>query len=201
MENVESWQCHIHSSSSDCTIISEFDAESQVRRYYHSVPIKTISVGAQQYNVRKKIGEFWEDLGSISYFTPIAYANCISNPKIFSNICFIFKQLDNDNLKYSTSNSASDFIKKHIITDGSVSICLCNKHLLTQSNKTKTSKPQQFYTRASWIKSILKLLFPKIDSTKDGIPTNTPHWAISVFNSIKSDAQIKNFNIDNIIFG
>lgn len=167
---------------------TELDAETQKQRYYHVIPIKNISVAAQIFNTRKVMDEFWEDLGHVTYFSPIAYASCINDHNIFNAVIGIFKQLDDNNIKYSSLNTPSDFVKKHIITDGITSVCLCNKHLIKSVSK---KNPQYFYTRNVWIKSILKLVFPKIDATKDGIPTNTPQWAINLFIASKGDGHSK----------
>lgn len=169
---------------------TEFDQETQTQRYFHVVPIKNISVTAQSFNARKVTDEFWEDLGHVTYFSPIAYSSCINDYNIFNAVIGVFKQLDDNNMKYSSFNTPSDFVKKHIITDGSTKICLCNKHLIKTISK-KGTNPQTFYTRNIWIKSILKLVFPKIDATKEGIPTNTPQWAINLFISSKGEVHSK----------
>lgn len=170
----------------------EFDVESQKNRYFHVIPIKNISVSAQSFNARQVADEFWENFQTISYVSPIAYASCINNHKIFNAVLQIFQQLDNNNMKYSSMNTPADFVKRHIITDGASEISLCNKYLITSK---KRLKPQQFYTRTIWVKSILKLLFPKIEAaTKDGISTNTPHWAITVYLSARGEARVKNKN-------
>lgn len=170
----------------------EIDYESQQPRYFHVIPIKNISVSAQSYNARQVTDEFWEDFHNIPYFSPIAYASCISDYKIFSAVMTIFQKLDHNNMKYSSMNTAADFAKRHIITDGSSEVSLCNKHLIKASKRGL--KPQYFYTRNSWIKAMLKLVFPKIDDTKDGIPTNTPHWAISLYRSARAEPKSKNKN-------
>lgn len=188
VDSTKYWLCHLHSSST-CTIKTEFDLEYQKTRYFHVIPIKNISVTAQSYNARKVTDEFWEDLGCITYFSPIAYASCCNNYKIFNAVINIFRTLDANNMKYSSLNTASDFVKKHIVTDGSTSVALCNKHLIKTVSKKGTS--QMFYTRLIWIKSILKILFPKIDATKEGIPTNTPQWAIQLFIQTRGDNHSK----------
>jgi len=149
--------------------------------YYHVIPVKNISVLAQTYNSQKIPDEFWEDLGPTPYMTAIYYSDCVANVDMFRIILELFRNLDDSFLKFSTSNTPSDFIKRHIITDGIKRITLCNKHLL-KSCKTKSNRPQTFYTKDQWIKAILKGLFPKIDSSdKSGIPTNTPDWAIKLY--------------------
>lgn len=168
---------------------SEFDPIKQEYHYYHVVPIKNISIQAQSFNARKVIDEFWEDLGNIPFFTPIAYATCSNNYDIFEAVITLFKTLDDSNLKYTKLNQPLDFIKKHIITDGSTNIILCNKHLLT-----KTSS-QRYYTKDCWLKTLLKALFPNIDSAnKEGIPTNTPQWAINMYLMSKNETQSKKNN-------
>ncbi|ATY70240.1 GrBNV gp93-like protein [Tomelloso virus] len=191
-DGLRSWECHIHSSAL-CTMKTEYDAEALQMRYYHVIPIKNISVAAQLFNSRKVLDEFWEDFEYVPYFRAIAYTDCINDQKIFKNVMVIFQQLDDRNMKYSSLNTPSDFIKRHIITDGVSRICLCNKYLIKTTAK-KGNAPQAFYTRNSWIKAILKLLFPKIDSTKEGIPTNTPQWALNLFLLARSEGQTKKIN-------
>lgn len=94
----------------------------------------------------------------------------------------LFKTLDDHSLKFTSYNTPSDFIRRHIITDGIKQVSLCNKHLLKSGCKKKDGRNQSFYTKTQWIKCILKGLFPKIDSPyKEGIPTNTPDWAIRIY--------------------
>lgn len=147
--------------------------------YFHVIPVKNISIRAQTYNANKIPDEFWEDLGTVSYVSPILRADCVNNFQVFRLVLELFKHLDDNALKYSSLNTPSDFIRRHIITDGTNNITLCNKHLLKSCKKS--GKPQVFYTKDQWIKCILKGLFPKMDAPyKEGIPTNTPYWAIDV---------------------
>nr|DBA13085.1 TPA: gp93-like protein [Oryctes rhinoceros nudivirus] len=184
---MEYWLCHLHSSST-CSLKTEPEPGSQQQqRYFHVIPIKNISVTAQSFNARKVADEFWEDFEHVLYVSPIAYASCINNYNVFNAVVSIFNQLDANNMKYSSLNTPADFVKKHIVTDGLTKICLCNKHLIKSAGK----KIQQFYTRNVWIKSILKLLFPKIDATKEGIPTNTPQWAINLFAMSRGEPSAK----------
>lgn len=149
-------------------------------RYYHVIPVKNISVLAQTYNSQKIPDEFWEDLGIVPYMSSIYHADCVNDKDVFRLILKLFKHLDENSLKFASFNTPSDFIKRHIITDGTKNIILCNKHLLKSCRKK--NKSQVFYTKDQWIKCILKGLFPKIDSPfKDGIPTNTPDWAINIY--------------------
>jgi len=159
--------------------------------YYHVIPVKNISVLAQTYNSQKIPDEFWEDLGKTPYMTPIYYSDCINDVEMFRIILELFKNLDDNSLKFSTLNTPSDFIKRHVITDGIKMITLCNKHLLKSCKKK--DRVQVFYTKDPWIKCILKGLFPKIDSPeKSGIPTNTPDWAIKLYPRGSSSSATRN---------
>lgn len=136
-------------------------------------------MAAQIYNAQKIQDEFWEDMGTVAYVSSIDRADCINNPEIFRLVIDIFKHLDDSGLKFSSLTKPSDFIRRHIVTDGGKNISLCNKHLLKRNT---TNKAQVYYTRDAWIKCIMKGLFPKIESAyKDGIPTNTPDWAINFY--------------------
>lgn len=150
--------------------------------YYHVIPVKDISAYSQSnYNSQNVPDEFWESCGSILYVTPIAYTSSINNLDVFNAIMKVFKSLDQTHLKYTNYNTPSDFVKKHLISDGDKNIMLCNKHLIKR-HLTKNQKPQEQYTRNSWIKSILKELFPNVKSKKN-ISTNTPQWVINIYNS------------------
>lgn len=179
IKNADSWACHIHQSS-DCKM-KKFN-----NKYYHVKPIKDISAYAQtNFNSQNIPDEFWEDFEETAYMTPIAYASNIYREDIFKLIIMIFYYLDNAYLKYNTQNTASDFIKRHLVTDGVDKVGLCHKHLIRQFKK-KGEKKQCFYTRDNWIRLIVKALFPKIDGSKT-IPTNTPQWALYYLN--KSDQK------------
>lgn len=183
-------------------------------RYYHIVSVKNISVLAQTYNVKNNPDEFWEDFNNVPYFVPVAYSNCVNEKSNFVKIYNIFKSLDDNRHKYSYMNTPGDFVKKHIITDGRDNIKLCNKHLLRTSpgssnnsqvgSHTSTvsrtgvrsggigrnQKPQICYTKDSWLRLVIKSLFPKIESCyKAGVTTNTPQWAIQLYAQTNKQQQ------------
>lgn len=169
---------------------AEHDERENKLRYFHAVPIKNISVSAQAFNVRKVVDEFWEDFEYVSYISPIAYASCVNDARVFMKVLGIFHVLDSRNMKYSSSNTAADFVKKHIVTDGAGQVHLCNKHLIRSIAK-KGKMSQQYYSRPCWIRDTLKIVFPKIEATKEGIPTNTPQWAISLYAANRGDSRPK----------
>lgn len=181
--NTESWQCHIHSSSSERCTVARYDEQ-----YYHVIPVNDISAYSQtHYNGRNMTDGFWESFGNIMYTSPIAYATCIYRYEIFVLIISLFRRLDTDSLKYKSHNTPSDFIKRHIVTDGIANITLCNKHLIRQT-KSKNNAPQKFYTRDSWIRMILMSLFPKTNNKK-GLPTDTPQWVIDLLKQLKTNIK------------
>ncbi|ATZ81496.1 GrBNV_gp93-like protein [Drosophila innubila nudivirus] len=183
-DHVTSWTCHLHNK--ETCVMKYYNGN-----YYHVIPVKNISVLAQTYNSQKIPDEFWEDLGKTPYMTPIYYSDCINDVEMFRIILELFKNLDDNSLKFSTLNTPSDFIKRHVITDGIKMITLCNKHLLKSCKKK--DRAQVFYTKDAWIKCILKGLFPKIDSPeKSGIPTNTPDWAIKLYPRGSSSSATRN---------
>lgn len=186
IDTVKSWTCHLHSSG-HCSMRKEYDPDVERDRYYHVVIIKNISITAQSYNVRNNADEFWEDFLYVAYFSPIVYCTCINEYKTFQMLVDLFRKMDENNIKYSSFNTPADFMKKHIITDGS-NITLCNKYLV---KKGLSKSIQIFYGRDYWLKACLKILFPKIEATKDGIPTSTPPWAISIFASLKGAGQTR----------
>lgn len=174
IESADTWACHIHHSA-DCKM------KNFRGHFYHVKPIKDISAYSQaNFNSQNVPEEFWEDFDQVLYVSPIAYASNAYKEEIFRSIMKIFYTLDSSYLKYATMNKPSDFVKKHLVTDGGRNIILCHKHLIRQC-KRKDKKPQTYYTRNSWIRLILKSLFPKIEGSKT-IPTNTPQWAMSYMN-------------------
>lgn len=150
-------------------------------KYFHIIPVKHISTFAQHHNSNNISNEFWEDFGDILYAAPIFKWSRVKDINIFDDIYKIFKDLDSNNLKYCTHSKVSDFVEKHIITNGRDKIMLCNKHLLKHFPK-KNNGAQIFYTKDKWKKDLLKILFNKVDIVK-GIPTDTPTWAINLIRS------------------
>lgn len=172
--NVESWTCHLHSSSSERCSVCRFEGQ-----YYHVIPINDISAYCQRYyNSRNTTDGFWELFGNIMYTSPIAYATCVYRYDIFKLLIRIFQELDDKGLKYKSHNTPSDFVKRHIITDGIGNLILCNKHLI-KNCRSKNNVKQKFYTRNSWIRMTLTSLFPKTNN-KHGLPTDTPQWVIDI---------------------
>lgn len=197
MAQQNTWCCHLHSSSSvDCSIrlIGEV--------YYHVVPVKTVSRDAQQYNMQNNPNEYWEVLNSELFVSPVAYISHINDFTFFNRILIIFQRLDAHRLKYIAQNTPSDFIKRHIVCTATGSrVTLCNKHLIKSAGSSNsnassaasklaatTSSPTfgvtkvySLYTRCNWIRSLLKALFPQIESTKNGVSTTIPVWAINLY--------------------
>lgn len=130
------------------------------------------------YNARPMTDGFWETFGEILFTTPIAYATNIYRLEIFRAVLSIFQRLDMDCVKYKSHNTPSDFVKRHIITDGRKQVMLCNKHLIKRC-RTKNNSIQKFYTRDSWVRMVLMALFPKTNN-KHGLPTDTPQWVIDL---------------------
>jgi hypothetical protein len=155
---------------------------------YHIIPVSDISAYAQiNWNVRQSSDSFWESFGHVMYVQPIARAKCIYRSDIFALVVRIFESLDNNNLKYTKLNTPSDFVRKHIITDGSYNIMLCNKHLMRQS-RSKLGRQQRFYTKPSWLKNILMALFPRT-TNKQGLPTDTPQWVLNILSQFNDSRQ------------
>lgn len=180
LEFCDSWTCHIHHSSSDRCSIKVYNG-----KYYHVIPVNNISTFSQShFNASNVANEHWEDFNTTMYVTPIAYSTCINKFEVFTNVCRIFAALDGKFLKYSTQNTPNDFIKKHIITDGSSAVFLCNTHLIKLC-QNKNHKPQIFYTKIPWIRAIVKALYPKTNNPQS-VSTSTPAWAIKLLsNTIK----------------
>lgn len=175
------WTCHLHTS--DCTI------RFVNNTYYHVVPVKKINVAAQKYNCHTAQDEFWEFFGNVLYVTPVAYSSAINDFEVFQNMMKTFSVLDKDNLRMSQYDTASDFMKKHFVlnADGT-KMSMCNAHLIRH---TSSKQQQIYYTRPVWLLAILKVLFPKIDIQKAGIPTNTPQWALNLYNTSKDRLRVK----------
>lgn len=180
------WTCHLHisSSSAECTMRLIGDT------YYHIVPVKTISRDAQQYNTKNIPNEYWEWFDTNLYVSPIAYTSHINSFLFFQRIMSIFQQLDMVRLKYSSQNSAADFVKRHLVcTPNGLRITLSNKNLLKSGSSAASmlaaangnGKPYSFYTRHTWIKSLLKALFPRIEIVKNGVAPSIPVWAINMY--------------------
>lgn len=158
------------------------------KNYYHVIPVNDISAYSQtHYNARNMTDGFWETFDNIMYISPIAYATCIYRYEIFVSVLAIFKRLDDDALKYKSHNTPSDFVKRHIITDGSSNVTLCNKHLI-KSTRSKNNAQQKFYTRNTWIRMTLMSLFPKTNN-KHGMPTDTPQWVINLLKELQPRAS------------
>lgn len=182
-----SWTCHLHASSSSAECSMRLIGET----YYHIVPVKTISRDAQRYNTQNISNEFWETFDSVVYVTPIAYASHINDYDFFRRIMIIFHMLDVSRLKYTSQNTVNDFIKRHMVCTATGSrISLCNKHLLKSAGPaTMTAasmaaaalKPYSLYTKPTWIRSLLKALFPRIEIVKDGVSPSIPVWAINMY--------------------
>lgn len=174
IESADTWACHIHHSS-DCKM------KRYHNKYYHVKPIKDISTYAQtKFNSQNIPDQFWENFDVVLYVSPILYASNIYNEDIFKQVLLVFYELDRLYLKYASLNTPADFVRKHLLTDGHSNIILCHKHLIRQ-NKRKDNKKQTFYTRDTWIRLIIRELFPKINGSKT-IPTNTPQWAMNYMN-------------------
>lgn len=188
------WCCHLHSSSSlDCSMRLIGDV------YYHVVPVKTVSRDAQQYNMQNVPNEYWESLNTELFVSPVAYISHINDFNFFNRILIIFQLLDVHRLKYITRNTPAEFIKHHIVCTATGSrVTLCNKHLIKSAGvptsnsssaaskiKSKLSsgvpKAYSLYTRSTWIRSLLKALFPQIESTKHGVSPTIPVWAINLY--------------------
>jgi hypothetical protein len=170
IENSIRWACHLHKSDARC------EMRIVNNRYYHITQQKDADAYAQvNFNAQQISDEFWEDFGTRLFVSPIAHCSVIDNCQVFIKMSQLFVELDAKHLKFHIKyNTAADFIKRHIICDVTGEIFLCNKHLLRHSS---SKKPQEFYKRDIWIRSIIKELFPKITKLKN-IPTNTPLWAM-----------------------
>ena len=128
------------------------------------------------------------------FITPIANCSSVYQYQTFVSILQICKVLDDESLIFSNYTKPSDFLKKHIITDGISKITLCNKHLLKKIYK-KNSKPK--YLSHCWIKQLLKYLFPNINSGKN-LPTNTPDWAIELYKSLVTSSNCNKNSTTNV---
>lgn len=180
------WTCHVHASSSS----AECSMQLIDSTYFHIVPVKTISPSAQHFNCRTRPSEFWETFGSVVFVAPVVFTSHINNFAFFSRIMTIFGMLDSARLKYSTQNTASDFMRRHIVCNATGSrMTLSNKHLMknaTASGSASATKEYSCYTRLTWVRSLLKTLFPRIEIVKDGVSPNIPMWAIDLYHKSRS---------------
>lgn len=175
-----SWTCHLHTSA-DCSM--RYTGGS----YYHVVPVKNITPIALTFNRHFVQDEFWESFNDVLYVSPFAYSSAINDIVAFNSILAVFSYLDKENLRMRSFDTANDFVKKHFVIDAEgKQVTLCNVHLI---KKTGSQKAQTYYTRPSWIQAVLKALFPKIDVHKNGIPTNTPQWAIEMYKFAKTNGS------------
>lgn len=155
---------------------------------FHVVPVKgTTQFAQRRYNARTETNEFWEQLPPGAWYTPIYYSSTINDLDTFAMIMTLFRDLDRESLSYAQTNKPGDFLKQHIVTDGLGRVTLCNKHLLRQTLRKNGSRPR--YLTRSWIRGLLRALFPKISTRRGGvgaannsIATNTPKWAIDLLN-------------------
>lgn len=64
----------------------------------------------------------------------------------------------------------------------------------TSNNPTSVvgaTKVYSFYTRCTWVRSLLKALFPRIEVTKDGVSTTIPMWAINLYHKPRANQCIE----------
>lgn len=171
------WGCHLHGSSAKCRICRKNNT------YYHIIPLNEISKFAQTtYNVSEEPDEFWEELGSNMFVSTIANCTIIRNVNVMGSIFNIFKYLDDNHLKVFKYNLPSDFVKRHIVTDGNQNVCLVNKYLIRNCT-LKQKKKQVFYTSNKWSLAIINELFPKVKS--QNIPVDTPSWVLDILKATK----------------
>lgn len=176
--------------------MQQFENSLQPDSLYHVVPVSDISAYAQLYwnSYRGNSDTFWENLGTVAYVRPLYQAkSACRRRETFLQMWEIFQWLDGSRLKYKKYNTPDDFVRKHLISDGSRHLTLCNKHLLQQrSPKNDDAPPQYFYTRNLWMRQILLLLFPKSKKTSGGVVTcDTPAWALDLLQHLQMDTSSK----------
>lgn len=174
----------------------QFENSLQPDSLYHVIPVTDISAYAQLYwnSYRGNSDTFWENLGTVAYVRPLYQAkSAFRRRETFLQMWEIFQWLDGSRLKYKKYNTPDDFVRKHLISDGSRHLTLCNKHLLQQrSPKNDDAPPQYFYTRNLWMRQILLLLFPKTKKTSGGVVTcDTPAWALDLLQHLQMDTSSK----------
>lgn len=172
------WDCHAHHSG-DCSMAYVNGVQ------YHVVPVKEVSLYTQtRYNKSVDVGignnEFWEAMPNTAtvYMTPVANCDLINDYNFVRKIFLKFAELDAESVVYTRYGSASDMVKRHVLTDCVGNVALCNKHLI----RPVARKGQQIkYTSATWERQTLKALFPKAMSTaKNNIPTGTQAWVLEI---------------------
>lgn len=176
------WTCHLHTSG-ECTI------SLLATMYYHVIPTKKISATAARYNSFAHSDEFWELLGPIMYVAPVAYSSARNNISCWTKIKRVMTQLDAQNIRLSQYDTANDFMKKHLVVNSTGEFLkMCNAYLIRKSG---TKKKQEYYSRPTFKRALLKALFPKIDMPKNGIPTNTPGWALESYDKLKVASKLR----------
>lgn len=185
-------RCFIHKEG-NCSTVTTAD-----KTQFHIVPVRETTKYAQtNFNdleaQRRYVDtntnateEFWECLTDSSnptiYTTPIAYCSAIKKKEVFERIMDLCRDLDSKSLVFPINHDVRQMLTQHIITDGCRHITLCNKHLL---NRNASSRPK--YSKNDWTKKMLLYLFPSISRNK--MPTNTPDWAIHLFNQLLTTSK------------
>lgn len=175
------WDCHAHHSG-DCSMAYVNGVQ------YHVIPVKEVSLYTQtRYNKSTDVGisnnEFWEAMPNTSttFMTPVANCDLINDYNFARKIFLKYSELDSESVVYTRYGSASDMVKRHVLTDCLGNIALCNKHLI---RPVVRKEPQIKYTSAKWERQTLKALFPKAMSTaKNNIPTSTQTWVLDILKS------------------
>lgn len=161
---------------------------------YHVVPVKEVSLYTQtRYNKSTDVGisnnEFWEAMPNTAtvYLTPVANCDLINDYNFVRKIFLKYAELDAESVVYTRYGSASDMVKRHVLTDCLGNVALCNKHLI----RPVARKGQQIkYTSATWERKTLKALFPKaMSTTKNNIPTGTQAWVLEILKTATRSGQ------------
>jgi hypothetical protein len=177
----QTWACHLHQKDS-CFM------KRTKNKIYHVIPIPSVTMAAQKYNEDTKSANYTE-LCDVMPVTAVAYLSSISNISTFKAIYDILLHLDMNRMRYTEHNKPSDFVKRHIVSDGNNKLILCNKYLIKTIDPTKSYKVK--YTRLAYIKLLLKAMFPKIcASKKTGVATNIPGWALKIY-MLPSNQKLK----------
>lgn len=176
------WDCHAHHTG-DCSMAYVNGLQ------YHVVPVKEVSLYTQtRYNKIADVSvvgnnEFWEVMPNTNtaYMTPVASCDLINDYEFVRKIFLKFAELDAESVVYTRYGSASDMVRRHVLTDCVGNVALCNKHLI---RPVARKEGRIKYTSVAWARQTIKALFPKaMSTTKNNIPTGTQAWVLEILKS------------------
>lgn len=181
------WICHIHVNGS-CRMCYENNS------YYHIIKIIRMDRRVLQYNAKNEANQFWESLGIRCYICPIYYSMMIKDIETIKKIIQLFKYLESERITYIESNKPEDFLKKHIIVDGTGYLYLCNRHLWKVHDSELKSKGTR-YTKPEWLKNLFKAIYPNLKNSKTKCYPEIPNEIVDYYHQPKRTTKFKQLRL------